>query len=231
MGEETPNPQVPLGVWVFWSLVGLGLLIALFRWATGGNTPTYIAPIAACVSALAATYAVYMTTKTFRQARLDRKEELEAKHPRFIFASTMVIVRTLKTGHYPELTLIVQNIREHAAKHFKVEATVFLDPHKTAFTNDDFEPTDYVEKDGTVDFSIALNGIAESDEPYFVRLTLSYIDARTQKTHTQTLWRQFCFPGDDNCNLLPITKAQLDTRYSKYLANSEQITSEQDTVI
>jgi tetratricopeptide (TPR) repeat protein len=75
--------KVPLGVWVFWSLVGLALLIALFRWATGGNIPPYIAPVAAFISALAVAASFYVARTTFERTRPDRKEQLAASQPRF----------------------------------------------------------------------------------------------------------------------------------------------------
>jgi hypothetical protein len=187
----------------------------------------YIGPVANSLSAFAALLSVYMVRKTFKQARRDRQEELEAKHPRFIFDSVKVKLQISDANPYPIVTLSVKNIREHAAKGFRLEVSVFLDPQNPVYTSW-LEPTDYLEKDGTFSVDLKTRDVTVSDEPYFLCVTLAFTDARTQKKHKQTLWRQLRYTEVGTCEAFEVDKTELSARYSKYPEAGTQITSEQE---
>jgi hypothetical protein len=172
----------------------------------------YIGPVANLLSAFAALLSVYMVMKTFKQARKDRQEELETKHPRFIFDSFEIKQNPLGLGSYSELCLNLKNIREHSAERFKLVGTVFLDPQQPLLRCE-YEPTDYLEKDGTIQVSFILLELSISDEPYLIRLAMSYTDAHTQKKHQQTLWRQLRYTSGEPLGLLPVNETELTTRF------------------
>ena len=212
MSAEEKN--IPPGVWVFWAILGLGLLIALFRWATGGN-PAYIAPIAASVSAVAAAYAVYMTTKTFNQNRKDRKEEIESKHPRFVVVDGAVVWVAQLGGDYSitpfyQLSVDFKNVKENSAKHVSLKGDI-LDKNLNVLKSFEVQPTDYIEHGGTFNASVNAEGIPESPDPYYVRMYLRYRDVRTGDRHNQTLWRKFYMEGEegDALPLLRVDKSEL----------------------
>jgi len=197
--------RVPLGVWIFWSVIGFILILSIFRWATGGNTPTYIAPIAACLSALASTASVYMATKTFYQNRKDRQEEIEAKHPRFAITKGIVVWITEVGGDHAispfyELHITLKNVQEHSAKHLRLSGSI-LDKDGKSLHTFTRKPTDYIEKDGSFEVETRAPGIAESPDPYFVKLYLSYWHPWTGKKHAQTLWRKFYMQGEEGMSL------------------------------
>jgi hypothetical protein len=210
--------RVPIGVWIFWSLVGLAIIIALFRWATGGNTPTYIAPIAACVSAMAATYTVYMTTKTFRQARLDRKEELEARHPRFNL--TKCCVRWGDQGSSCELGLTFENANEHAAKGLLLTGRVHLGVDSQPLCGFECGSDErYVDHGSDFTTNPYLINVSDSSIPYYVRLQLSYCDARTGKLYSDTYYRKFNFRSD--CFSDPLEEVDLSEYRNQLLERQD----------
>lgn len=199
------NNKVPIGVWVFWSLVGLALLIFLFRWATGGNQPAYIAPVAACISALAATAAVYMATRTFAKNREDHQNEIESKHPRFVISEAKVRwIAELGGDHtitpFYELFVVLKNVKESSAKHVVLKGEI-LDKEMKVLKDFTCEPTDYIEKDGHFDASAKAEGAWDSPDPYYVKLYLEYRDSRTGRRHPQTLWRKFYMQGEEGRDL------------------------------
>jgi hypothetical protein len=209
------NKGIPLGVWVFWSLAGLGLLIALFRWATGGNPPAYIAPVAACISALAATAAVYMATRTFAHTRQDRLDEIESKHPRFVISYCSVLWITQQGGNHDitpfhEVFIELKNIRESSAKHVYLRGEI-IDKEGKVLREFSRQPTDYIEKDGVFKATTKAAGVWDSPDPYYVKLYLTYRDARTGRKHPQTLWRKFYMQGEEGqeLELLSVDNAEI----------------------
>src|SRR5438552_14810838 len=82
----------------------------------------HIGPIASCVSAMASLLSVRMIIKTFRQARADRREEIEAKHPRFVLGLGEVewvtsVGNDQTITPFYQLVVNVKNVKEHSAKH------------------------------------------------------------------------------------------------------------------
>lgn len=209
--EERP---IPAGVWVFWALVGLGLLFALLRWATGGN-PTYIAPLASTVSAIAATISVYLATRTFSQNRKDRKEEIESRHPRFVVDEGAVTWVNQVGGDYAitpfhELNVVFKNVKENSAKHVSLKGEI-LDKDLQLLKTFNSSPTNYIETDGTFRAKATINAVWGSPDPYLVKMYLKYRDVRTGDQHNQTLWAKFYFQGDEEQTVLlePVDKSEL----------------------
>jgi hypothetical protein len=176
----------------------------------------YIGPVANCFSALAALLSVYMVTKTFRQARRDRKEELEAKHPRFKVLTGAVTWREEVGGDHTispffELLVTIQNVREHSAKRLHLRGTIYLDLDKDSLFVFEQEPVDDIEKDSTITASLRLLTIDYSDKPYIVRIALDYRDARTGIKHPQTLYRKFYLQSGEDVTvlLLPLDRSEV----------------------
>jgi len=228
MRKQDNGPVVPLGVWIFWSLLGFIVLLGLFHWITGGKTPDYIAPIAACLSALAGTASVYMATRTLNQNRKDRQDEIEAKHPRFKIIVGEITWK-VQTGenHQPdpiyELKVLLQNVKEHSAKFLTISGSV-LNKDGNILQKFINQPTDYVERNDTVWAETTGKGIAESDEPYFVKVSLKYRDSRTGKKYAQNIWRKFYLAGveEEVQFLLETQKSEIEHFDEAFMGRFEQ---------
>jgi hypothetical protein len=165
----------------------------------------YIGPIASSVSALAALFSIGMVTKTFRQSRLDRKEEVEAKHPRFVISEGKVLwISELGGDHsitpFYELFVVLKNVKESSAKHVVLKGEI-LDKEMKVLKDFNRQPTDYIEKDGDFSATVKAEGVWDCPDPYFVKLYLEYRDPRTGKKHPQTLWRKFYMQGEEGMDL------------------------------
>ena len=77
----------------------------------------YIGPLANCASALAALWSVRMVTKTFRQTRIDKEEELKAFQPKFRIKESEMSSKftdSNKVAGY-QLRIVLHNIKPNAA--------------------------------------------------------------------------------------------------------------------
>lgn len=162
---------------------------------------SHIGPVASCVSALAALLSVYMVTRTFRQARKDRAEELESRHPRFVISEGSVRWITQLGGDHSikpfyELWVEFKNVKESSAKQVKLKGAI-LDKEGKVLKEFSRQPTDYIEKDGVFTATTKAEGKRGSSDPYYVTLSLEYRDPLTGKKHPQTLWRKFYMQGEE----------------------------------
>src|SRR5438552_16823796 len=133
-----------------------------------------IGPIATAISALAALASVLLTRRTYRQAKKDRQEEVESKHPRFIVDGTLVLADDI--NDYYTLDLKFSNIAEHSARFVRVDGRVtHNDAYKPTLT---FErrPLEQIHAGYPFEMFEALHKLSASTEPYFLRLELEYKD-------------------------------------------------------
>jgi len=193
----------------------------------------YIGPVATCLSALAALLSVYMVTKTFRQNREDRLEELEAKRPKFRISGALITNMPVKGAvpgeilqHYV-LSLTLKNSKANHALYVKVAGRVYgleeLDPW-SEFKHDLVEE---IHEDETTNVSINLEAIAIT-KPHFVRVELKYDDGRTRKHYEQKLYRFFQspYPHPTELPLRELTAEDLERFTQTQLALIDKKTTE-----
>jgi hypothetical protein len=189
----------------------------------------YIAPIATVLSAFAALMSVTLVYKSFKHSRQDRRDELDAKHPRFKVSGGGVRWVEEIDGDYTipafyELFVIVQNVRETSAKQFRLDGVVYLHPDSEPLFRFERQPTHDIETGDTIEARKSLDKIAKSNKPYFVRLSLSYKDTRTGDKHPQTLYQKFYLQSEDDfsVSLLPVDKAEQKEFSKAQIAKFEQ---------
>lgn len=187
----------------------------------------YIGPLATTLSALAALLSVFMVTRTFKQARKDRQEELEANHPRFKISRAEVCRYSTHSGSEPKphrLYLTLENINPNSARRIMVSGTIYHETNRDTFNQFKREPTDDIEKGESVDVEADFE-LSDEDLPYFLILTVEYIDNRTDKEHDQKHYRKFRLTGTNPTALAKVDKWELGrlgtagTEHMKYVAS------------
>jgi hypothetical protein len=147
----------------------------------------YLGPIATSISALAALWSVRMVTKTFRQNRADRLEELEAKRPKFRMKEGRV------TASLPapyQLKVVLNNIKPNPAAYPKLKVQIFEQGLYLPKVESSRALMDEIHEGESFDFSVALNEL-KLEEAYYVRLRIECLDARTHREYLQVIHRRF----------------------------------------
>ena len=179
----------------------------------------HIGPLATSVSALAALLSVYMVTKTFRQAQEDRHAELAAKQPKFKIEYGDLTHHTTYTDldrrsgkHLQsipyELTVGLKNINPHTATDIIFAGQVYEQGNREAVGRFTAEPSDDVDEDETwwIDATLEL---VNSSTPYFLVVTATYRDARTNRIYSSSHWRSFTLTGGSPVHLLKLDKTEI----------------------
>jgi len=152
----------------------------------------YIGPLATSLSAITALVSVYMVTKTFRQARLDKAEELEAKRPKFRIKEGRVIAKLGEHGVVTdyELRVVLNNIKPNPAAYPKLKVQVFEPGLYLPKFDASRSLMDEIHEGEPFEFSLVLNEL-KPEETYYVRLSVQCLDARTHRDYLQIIHRRF----------------------------------------
>jgi hypothetical protein len=179
----------------------------------------YIGPLATCVSALAALLSVYMVTRTFRQARKDRTEELLAKRPKFKLVDGSVPASSLRkldrsiTPHYrPQFSLL--NINPNPATRVTFACRIYPDEGSDVckFVR---KPSDDVDQNETVSIKTEFLELAALDVPYFLTIVADYADSRTNEKYSQVIYRKFYIDEGQNAELEKLDMAEVEDLISQ----------------
>lgn len=160
------------------------------------NSTTLIAPVASCISALAAMASVFMATKTFRQARRDRREELVAKHPKFRIIDAQLVRQyevAISTWIY-ELRIEAQNVNANSARAIDFTGAIYRQDQHDCIHRFNVEPTGEIIQDESVSITTKAE-LETSSVPYFLILHIRCADSRTTDTYSATHYRKFYING------------------------------------
>ena len=159
----------------------------------------YIGPIAGSVSTLAALWSVRIATKSFWQARQDRREEIEANRPVFRISKADVISYAKVVGlgaykTYYELKLVLRNSKPNSAKRIKIKVTIAGLEGLQPIAEIERELIDEVQEDESFQMNVDLKEIKPTD-PHHIYIDLRYVDIRTSNVYIQTMLRFFQSPA------------------------------------
>jgi hypothetical protein len=185
-------------------VIDFGLMVQKFiEWWI--RNAAYIGPLATTLAALAALLSVYMVTKTFRQARKDRQEEIEAKHPKFKISGAQ-LSRSGSMNY--EMNLTIENTNSNAAYDVVIEGVFYHPEKENALCRFKREPVGHFNRLEYVHIEESLE-LPDSAFPYFFRLDVRCRDARTNKEYKKTHYRKVQLISGLLSNMVRLDQAEL----------------------
>ncbi|MEK6279358.1 MAG: hypothetical protein AABN95_03315 [Acidobacteriota bacterium] len=119
--------KVPLGVWIFWALVGLLIIIRLVPWPKdAGNTLGLIINLFSALGAVSAASVVYLTVLELRN---QRKEDRTNLRPYFSFVEGEMGTVPDDESHYgysPYIEIKLKQVGKNPAKDLTATSTILM---------------------------------------------------------------------------------------------------------
>jgi hypothetical protein len=206
-----PNEPVPLGVWIFWSIVGAILIIIwILSIRDGDKVLDFIVKFVSAAAGVLAGVAAYLAV---RLARDTRREERFNRRPYFSYIKgEMGKYHDEEEDQYNDyIKIVAKQVGINPAADLTGTATIMM----PLDTNDDFVPL--------VQIYRAVNDIAAGEEfqfaiygfrlpsrgrHHYVVFDLVYFDAIYRTSFSQQIYLQWSglYEDNDKASLYPITR-------------------------
>lgn len=200
-GEDEPKEPVPLGVWIFWSIVGAILIIIwILSIRDGDKVLDFIIKFVSAAAGVLAGVAAYLAV---RLARDTRREERFNRRPYFSYIKgEMGKYNDEEEDQYNDfIKIFIKQVGKNPAADLTATATIMM----PLDTSDDFIPL--------VQIYRAVNDIAEGEEfkfamygfrlpsrgkHHYVVFDLEYFDAIYRRPLKQRIFLQWSGLYEDN---------------------------------
>jgi hypothetical protein len=194
-----------------------------------GGSPDWtviLSTAASIVSAAVALAATIIAARTYQQQKADKEEELSYKRPKFtLIRDTLEVVNHVAGDHtvnpFYRLTLTFQNRNVHPAAGIELEGKVLQGDKKLFdFVN---QPVGEVDQNETFEVAHNIPRGAVTEQVCYVRVMLTYRDARTQREHSQAFYRKF-YGLPEDVNLTIVELLELDrSEWADYIGIHKKV--------
>lgn len=168
-----------------------------------GDWTVIVSAVSSVFSAAAALAATIIAKRAYSQSRKDKLEEIEANRPKFKITSAKAPLITSLGDEFSidpffQLNLVFKKYNRNAASSINLRGEIFQVKslnERVEFTRQPLEERD---ENDVFDVTFDMPTLAPSDDPYYLRLYLEYMDSRTGQKFQQFFHRKFYLQGEPN---------------------------------